>query len=95
MPVLPEVEIVKKSLKKNVKDKKILDVIVINRNLRFKVDKDFEKILKNRKIQNVNRYAKNIIVELNGNIYVIIHLGMTGTFHLIRNNILKLSLIHI
>ena len=89
MPELPEVEIVKKSLKKNVKDKKILDVIVINRNLRFKVDKDFEKILKNRKIQNVNRYAKNIIVELNGNIYVIIHLGMTGTFHLIRKNILK------
>ena len=89
MPELPEVEIVKKSLKKNVKDKKILDVIVTNRNLRFKVDKDFEKILKNRKIQNVNRYAKNIILELNGNIYLIIHLGMTGTFHLIRNNILK------
>ena len=55
MPELPEVEIVKKSLKKNVKDKKILDVIVINRNLRFKVDKDFEKILKNRnKIQEMN-----------------------------------------
>ena len=89
MPELPEVEIVKKSLKKNVKDKKILDVIVTNRNLRFKVEKDFEKILKNRKIQNVNRYAKNIILKLNGNIYVIIHLGMTGTFHLIRNNILK------
>ena len=89
MPELPEVEIVKKSLKKNVKDKKILNVIVTNRNLRFKVDEDFEKILKNRKIKNVNRYAKNIIVELNGNIYVIIHLGMTGTFHLIRNNILK------
>ena len=89
MPELPEVEIVKKSLKKNVKDKKILDVIVTNRNLRFKVDEDFEKILKNRKIQNVNRYAKNIILKLNGNIYVIIHLGMTGTFHLIRNNVLK------
>ena len=89
MPELPEVEIVKKSLKKNVKDKKILDVVITNRNLRFKVEKDFEKILKNRKIQNVNRYAKNIILELNGNIYVIIHLGMTGTFHLIRNNILK------
>ena len=89
MPELPEVEIVKKSLKKNVKDKKILDVIVTNRNLRFKVEKDFEKILKNRKIQNVNRYAKNIILKLNGNIYVIIHLGMTGTFHLIRNNIYK------
>ena len=89
MPELPEVEIVKKSLKKNVKDKKILDVIVTNRNLRFKVDEDFEKILKNRKIKKVDRYAKNIILELNVNIYVIIHLGMTGTFHLIRNNVLK------
>ncbi len=43
MPELPEVEIVKKSLKKNVKDKKILDVIITNRNLRFKVDKDLKK----------------------------------------------------
>ena len=45
MPELPEVEIVKKSLKKNVKDKKILDVVITNRNLRFKVEKDFEKML--------------------------------------------------
>ena len=30
MPELPEVEIVKKSLKKNVKDKKILDVIAVS-----------------------------------------------------------------
>ena len=91
MPELPEVEIVRQSLLKNIKGKKINKVLVRNRNLRFKVDKNFEKILKNRKIQNVNRYAKNIILKLNGNIYVIIHLGMTGTFHLIRN----LSLIHI
>ena len=61
MPELPEVEIVKKSLKKNVKDKKILGVIVTNRNLRFKIDKDFEKTLKNRKIQNIN----TIKTELN------------------------------
>ena len=89
MPELPEVEIVKKSLKKNIKDKKILEVIVTNRNLRFKIDKKFEKSLKNRKIYNVKRYAKNIILELDGNIYIIIHLGMTGTFHLIKNNTYK------
>ena len=38
MPELPEVEIVKQSLKKSIKYKKIKKVIVYNRNLRFKVE---------------------------------------------------------
>ncbi len=43
MPELPEVEIVKQSLDKNIKFKKIKKVIVRNRNLR---SKNFKKILK-------------------------------------------------
>ena len=46
MPELPEVEIVKQSLYKNIKSKKIKKTIVRNRNLRFKIQKDFEKLLK-------------------------------------------------
>jgi formamidopyrimidine-DNA glycosylase len=41
MPELPEVEIVKRSLKNNVKYKKIKKVIISNRNLRFKIQKNF------------------------------------------------------
>ena len=48
MPELPEVEIVKQSLVKNVKSQKILKVIVRNRNLRFK----FQKISKYFKTKN-------------------------------------------
>ena len=36
MPELPEVEIVKRSLKKKIKDKKIIKVLVRNRNLNLK-----------------------------------------------------------
>ena len=36
MPELPEVEIVRQSLLKNIKGKKINKVLVRNRNLRFK-----------------------------------------------------------
>ena len=54
MPELPEVEIVKLSLKKTIKSKKILKVKVNNRNLRFKIQKDFEALLKRRKIIDVN-----------------------------------------
>ena len=45
MPELPEVEIVKRSLKNKVNYKKIKKIIISNRNLRFKVEKNFENIL--------------------------------------------------
>ena len=41
MPELPEVEIVKQSLKKKIKLKKIKKVVVKNRNLRLRLHKDF------------------------------------------------------
>ena len=62
MPELPEVEIVKQSLKKSIKYKKIQEVIVRNRNLRFKVTRNFEKILKNKFITEVSRISKYIII---------------------------------
>ena len=41
MPELPEVEIVKQSLKNKIKFKKIKKVTVRNRNLRFKLKNNF------------------------------------------------------
>ena len=84
MPELPEVEIVKLSLKKTIKSKKILKVKVNNRNLRFKIQKDFEALLKRRKIIDVNRKAKYLIIILDDNKYLIIHFGMSGTLHLLK-----------
>ena len=86
MPELPEVEIVKQSLKKSIKYKKIKEVIVRNRNLRFKVTRNFEKILKNKFITEVSRISKYIIIHLESNMYCIIHLGMSGTIHLIKKS---------
>jgi len=85
MPELPEVEIVKQSLKKKIKFKKIKKVIVRNRNLRFKLEHDFEKILKNKFITEISRISKYLIIELDYQKYCIIHLGMSGTMHLIDN----------
>ena len=84
MPELPEVEIVKRSLKNNVKYKKIKKVIISNRNLRFKIQKKFENTLKGKSIISVERFSKYIILTLNNNKYCLIHLGMSGTLHLIH-----------
>ena len=84
MPELPEVEIVKQSLIKNVKSQKILKVIVRNRNLRFKYQKILKALLKIKKILNIRRFSKYIIIELSNKLYCILHLGMSGTIHIIK-----------
>ena len=86
MPELPEVEIVKRSLKNNIENKKIKKVIIKNRNLRFKIHKKFENILKGKFIINVQRFSKYIILTLDNNSYCLIHLGMSGTLHILNNN---------
>ena len=86
MPELPEVEIVKQSLKKKIKNKKIIKVVVRNRNLRFKLQSDFEKNLTNRTINQISRIAKYLILIFDNHKYCIIHLGMSGTIHLINKN---------
>jgi len=85
MPELPEVEIVRQSLDKKIKQKKVKKVIVRNRNLRFKIPLNFERLLRNHKIINVERFSKYIIFCLSNNSYCLLHLGMSGTIHLIEN----------
>ena len=86
MPELPEVEIVRQSLNKNIKRKKVKKVIIRNRNLRFKIPLNFEKYLKNQKIIKVNRRSKYLIFHLSNRTYFLLHLGMSGTVHLVYNN---------
>lgn len=88
MPELPEVEIVKQSLDKNIKFEKIKKVVVRNRSLRFKIPKNFEIVLKNKIINKISRKSKYLILHLE-DIYCVIHLGMSGTIHLIKKKNLK------
>ena len=85
MPELPEVEIVRQSLLKNIKGKKINKVLVRNRNLRFKLETSFEKKLKNKFISNIKRFSKYLIIELENKSFCIVHLGMSGTIHIVKN----------
>ena len=85
MPELPEVEIVKQSLTKNIKGKKITKVLVRNRNLRFKLQTSFESYLKNKYISNITRFSKYLIIKLKNQSFCIIHLGMSGTIHILKD----------
>ena len=85
MPELPEVEIVRESLDKTIKQKKVKKVIIRNRNLRFKIPSNFENLLKNQKIVKVERFSKYLILGLSNKSYCLLHLGMSGTVHIVHS----------
>jgi len=86
MPELPEVEIVKQSLAKKIQQKKIKKVIITNRNLRFKIPLKFEELLQNKIIKKVTRFSKYLILNFSDGSFCLIHLGMSGTIHLIKKD---------
>ena len=84
MPELPELEIVRRSLDKNIKQKKVKKVIVRNNNLRIRVPNILANTLENKKIIEVSRFSKYLILKISNKQYCIIHLGMSGTIHLVK-----------
>ena len=99
MPELPEVEIVKQSLNKSITGKIIKDILIKNRNLRFKIPKNFEKNIIKKKIIKVDRFSKHLILKFEDSSNLMIHLGMSGTIHLIhksrkKNSITNTSFYH-
>ena len=87
MPELPEVETTIRYLKSKVKGKKIISINKSQKKLRKNLNfQDLEQISL-KKIISVERFAKYIIIGLENDNYVIIHLGMSGRlkFYLNKN----------
>ena len=91
MPELPEVEIVRQSLDKRTRQKKVKKVLVRNRNLRFKIPQNFAKHIEGKKIIKVKRFSKYLIICLSYKSYCLLHLGMSGTVHLLNKKKKKFS----
>ena len=86
MPELPEVEVVKKSLEKEILNLTIKDIKIRDDKLRYKVKKsDFSKII-GSKILKITRRSKYLLFLLNNSFIMIAHLGMTGKFFLKNEN---------
>tara|TARA_Y100000591_G_scaffold171335_1_gene147811 strand:+ start:1379 stop:2242 length:864 start_codon:yes stop_codon:yes gene_type:complete len=86
MPELPEVEVVKQSLKKYILNKNLLKIIVKNKKLRFPVPNNLAKSLCNIRITKIRRISKYVVIEFKQKFFLVIHLGMSGTLHLVRKN---------
>ena len=84
MPELPEVEVVKRSLERNILNLIIKKVKINDANLRYKVDKIGLSKLIGKKITKIKRRSKFLIFEIDKSFILLIHLGMTGKFFFIN-----------
>lgn len=80
MPELPEVEVVRKDLEREIVGRKIKEVMVrLPRIIRRHANKkEFVERLVGRKITKVERRGKYIIMSLDGDDALVMHLGMSG-----------------
>ena len=85
MPELPEVEVVKRSLERNILNLIIKKVKINDANLRYKVDKNGISKLKGKKITKIKRKSKFLIFEIGKTYKMLVHLGMTGKFFFTDN----------
>ena len=83
MPELPEVEIVKRSLFKKINKASIIDIKVKNKNLRYKIPRNFATDLNGQKILRISRRSKYLIFYFKKKL-LLTHLGMSGKFILKR-----------
>ena len=90
MPELPEVEVVRRSLQSFIKGLKIRKVSILNRNLRFKINKNLVVGSQNQKITSIKRRSKFLLINLENNKTILIHLGMTGKIYIFKNLIKKI-----
>lgn len=82
MPELPEVETIRRSLRPLVVDARILAVDVRERRLRRPIQADFADRLRNRRIGDIERRGKYLLLALDSDDTLLVHLGMSGALEL-------------
>ena len=86
MPELPEVETVKRGLEEFIINENIKKVYLSKLSLRFPWPKDFISKGVGKKIISIKRRAKYIIIGLSDNYSIIAHLGMSGSYKVLKKS---------
>jgi formamidopyrimidine-DNA glycosylase len=84
MPELPEVETVMRGLEKAMAGHRIAKVELRRKDLRFPFPKDFAERLTGRRVEAFRRRAKYILADLEGGDCLLVHLGMSGRFAVVK-----------
>jgi len=79
MPELPEVETIRRGLQRKIKNKQIKDIVInVDKIVKKPYLGEFITKIKGKKIKEIDRRGKYIIIHLDSEDKLIVHLGMTG-----------------
>jgi formamidopyrimidine-DNA glycosylase len=84
MPELPEVETVRRGLEPAMDGARFSKVEVRRGDLRWPLAKDFKDRLQGKSVTGLGRRAKYLLADLSSGDVLIMHLGMSGSFHVFR-----------
>ncbi|WP_182084275.1 bifunctional DNA-formamidopyrimidine glycosylase/DNA-(apurinic or apyrimidinic site) lyase [Aureimonas sp. ME7] len=82
MPELPEVETVRRGLQPVMEGARIARVETRREALRFPLPERFAERLAGRRILSLGRRAKYLLAEIEGDLLLAMHLGMSGSFRI-------------
>ncbi len=85
MPELPEVETVRRGLQPVMEGSKIVKAEARRKDLRFAFQKDFVTRLEGQVVTGLGRRAKYLMADLASGDVLLMHLGMSGSFRVIKD----------
>jgi formamidopyrimidine-DNA glycosylase len=85
MPELPEVETVRRGLQPVMEGSKIVKAEARRKDLRFPFQKDFVARLEGQTVTGLGRRAKYLMADLESGDVLLMHLGMSGSFRVIKD----------
>jgi formamidopyrimidine-DNA glycosylase len=85
MPELPEVETVRRGLEPAMEGARFNKVEIHRGDLRWPLPKDFRQRLEGKTVRGLGRRAKYLLADLSSGEVLLMHLGMSGSFHVSRN----------
>jgi formamidopyrimidine-DNA glycosylase len=85
MPELPEVETVRRGLQPVMEGSKIMKAEARRADLRFPFQKDFVARLTGQTVTGLGRRAKYLMADLGSGDVLLMHLGMSGSFRVVKD----------
>jgi formamidopyrimidine-DNA glycosylase len=85
MPELPEVETVRRGLQPVMEGARIVKAEARRKDLRFPFQKDFVARLTGQTVTSLGRRAKYLMADLGSGDVLLMHLGMSGSFRVIKD----------
>src|SRR5437763_6207436 len=86
MPELPEVETVRRGLQPVMEGWRIAKMEVRRKDLRFPFQRDFAARLSGQTVTGLGRRAKYLLADLASGDVLLMHLGMSGSFRVIKDD---------